>query len=52
LFVAGINLSSSDRKLLEAAVSQPIQNMLYTVSNTEDLDRIGDNFINFVCDGK
>ena len=48
----GINLSNSDRRLMEAAVSQPAQDMMFTVTDTADLSGIAEDFVSFVCEGK
>ncbi|KAK7502428.1 hypothetical protein BaRGS_00006381, partial [Batillaria attramentaria] len=46
----GINLSSSDMRYMEAAVSEPVRDMMFTVTDTDDLESISESFVNFVCD--
>ncbi|XP_076459446.1 LOW QUALITY PROTEIN: uncharacterized protein LOC143292771 [Babylonia areolata] len=48
----GLSLSSSDQHMMESAVSQPVQKMMFSVSDTADLESIAVDFVDFVCEEK
>ena len=48
----GLGLSNSDQGMMQAAVSSPAQDMMFTVADSNDLQGISENFVDFVCEGK